>query len=265
MSQLQIRVKDIEENIKQIKGLVYTNPLALLLLDNEDEINYVNNLLPYSTGFEIECSKGSYYNENNFRTIPLILDVQNGSSEQRYRIPAGINGFLCLYFICVQLKINSSLNLDSGIHYHIDCHDIPNFQKFGEEIDKEFSEEIKLNILAELENWNYKGDYNKKRIGITDNLKSSWIVTNTLRTIEFRIGEMSFDYTVLVNRIIHANDIARRMKGLSKQKINPPRFLNFNKQIFLDYLKKIPLQSNKIVLEKVVNPKKLINSRVIKL
>jgi hypothetical protein len=192
-----------------IEECIYKTPLALMAVEDLNVITKVNNYLPYSTAFEIECSRSEAFNVECFTTIPDIMSVNIDSCEQRFRIKPGIKGFITLYNICEQLKINSALNMDSGIHYHVDVSDFN-----GTEKSKFYN--LLLNrkadfrwILKELDAWNYKGAYNSRAIS---SVKGNWVRCSGFNTIEFRIGEMSFDYEVLVKRIIHINDIVKRIK-----------------------------------------------------
>lgn len=192
------------ENINIINELIHTNPLALLTIKSEDTLAYINDILPFSTGFEIECDYGDDYNEKAFTSIPYIMDVNNGSYEQRYRIPKGLAGLVCLYLISDQLKRNSKLNPGSGIHYHVDTVDC--FHK----INQEFLVEHEEWILNELDTWGYRGSYNKRSV----HNGASWLRTNSgHKTLEFRCGEMTFEYPELVKNILHANQIIKRLKN----------------------------------------------------
>lgn len=196
-------------DINTLEELIYNAPLGLLSLKDENSIALANSYLPYSTGFEIECSKSDIYNESTFKYIPSILDVNVDNSEQRYRIPNGIVGLICLYNICYNLNTNSLLNMESGIHYHIDCNEV--YDKFSGTFFKSHEDWI----LKELDLWNFRG---RQKRGISISLDpgnyftGTWLRNNSLRTLEYRVGNMSFDYKVLVKNIISANSITKRLK-----------------------------------------------------
>lgn len=201
---------NVEANIKPqtnseiIREAIYSNPLVLLSITDLDIIDEINSYLPYSTGFEIECNYGPLYKVENFRAIPDIMDVQNDSGEQRYRIPTGLRGLVCLYNICEQLKLNSELNYGSGIHYHLNLSDC--FSKITDNHIKENSDWI----LEELDTWGYPGQYNSRECS----RQRCWCkYSDEHQTMEIRVGEMSFDYEVLVKRIIHGNEIIKRLKN----------------------------------------------------
>lgn len=200
---------DVEENTKPqtnseiIKEAIYSNPLVLLSITDLALIDEINSYLPFTTGFEIECNRGLLYNTENFTNIPDIMFVQNDSCEQRYQIPRGLTGLVCLYNICEQLKLNSELNFGSGVHYHIDLTDC--FSKITDKHIKDNSDWI----LEELDTWNYQGDYNSRQCSRA----RCWVkYSDEHRTMEIRVGEMSFDYELLVKRIIHANYIVKKLK-----------------------------------------------------
>jgi hypothetical protein len=251
-------------DLDKLMDYVYNNPLALLTLKDQRDIDIVDSYLPYSTGFEIECSKANTFKDKYFNLIPDIMSIDCDGGEQRYRIPNGINGLLCLYNICNQLKLHSMLNMGSGIHYHIDCRGT--FSKLVEHIGE--NPTYKESILKKLDTWNYMGTYNPR--DISDGRK--WVRMNSRYcTFEFRIGEMSFDYQVLVKRIIHANDIIRDLKREVTGKSHTT-FTKFNRDKILKYIKGTSinkqllntLRQNKDI-STTVDPKKIMNDRVIKL
>lgn len=217
-------------------------PLLLLTIKDQETIDYFNSLIPYSTGFEIECDRAENYNAQAFTAIPDIMDVNSDSYEQRYRIPNGIRGMICLYHISQQLKVHSLLNPLSSVHYHIDCTD------YWKEIcaiangeDKKKHEEY---ILSELDTW-LKGD--------TATMRNSgyWYKLNSLQTVEFRLGEMTFDYRILLKRIIHCNAIVTKFK-IELPNFRIPEYTLPNAKVILEYNRTTSLASNKI---KVLNSK----------
>jgi hypothetical protein len=195
-------------NIKEVIGeAIYTSPIFLLSIKDKNLIDYINNHLPYSIGIEIECSKSNKFDLNNFTNIPNILDVNIDDFEQRFRIPNGLKGLICLYNICEQLSINSKLNLDSGHHYHIDMTNTYHL------ITDKLIKDNKNWILNELDSWNYLGNYNSRNIEFNTN--HNWVrFQKEFKTAEFRIGNMTFDYNIIVKRLIHASDIIKKLNNL---------------------------------------------------
>jgi len=205
---------------KAMRAAIFGCPRLLLSLPKnlQDE---AEKYLPYSTGFEIECTMNreavfndrirSYYETETlhndiFRNIPNIIQVSNDTAEQRYRIPAGVKGLICLYDICNNLVKYSKINKLSGIHYHVDMTDVwYSIQSHHISLNRDW-------ILKALESWKYTGKYNKRGVEIS-RYNNTWVRLNgDYRTAEIRIGEMSFDYKLLVKRIIHCNNIIKALK-----------------------------------------------------
>lgn len=218
------------EYIELIENCIFKNPLALLSVSNQDSLMTINSYMPFSVGFEIECNALPDVEINSqvieeFRSIPFILDANiNNYGEIKFRIPKGINGFICLYYISKKLRIYFGLNTLSGIHYHVGVEDYP----FKPELENNF-------ILEELSTWEYKGSYNEKQIAGS---KGVWVRYPTqFKTVEYRIGEMTFDYDTLVKRIVHCCYITREViERNTKVRVKIP-FYEFDRQFHLAYLK----------------------------
>jgi hypothetical protein len=240
-------------NKEMIMDLVNNNPLSLLVIKDKETIDYINNLIPYSSAFEIECDMvgnpkyGSieWENHNNtFKAIPDIMAVSNDTNEQRYRIPNGLKGIICLFNICTQLKMHSLLNPLSSIHYHVDCTDY-----WGEA----FKDKVIRNqdwILSELDTW-LGND-----IAINRSMEC-WFKINDLKTIEFRLGEMTFDYRIILKRIMHCNSMVRKFKD--EMYITPIIFKELDSNKILNYLKTVSY-SNVGQMNKINNLKKQVEA-----
>ena len=197
---LPLQLNDTEENIS-IDTILKTIPLAL---DVEDKIVQKLALFyfPYSVGFEIETITE---NIRIFDEIPYLIENKSSINELRFRIPNGIKGIQCLFNISIYLKKYAELNPDSGIHYHIDCTDV--YDLFTLDFINNHSDYI----LTELDKWEYKGTYNPRRCVFSGS--RNWVrFKDTLKTMEIRIGEMTFDYELLFKRIVHCNEIVRTLK-----------------------------------------------------
>lgn len=195
---------------KLIKESLYSSPLFLLNFD----ISVVNKLLPFSIGIEIECYKSNKYDIKEFENILYILGVNCDGCEQRYRIPNGVAGIICLYLLCKKLSDYSILNEGSGIHYHVDFTDCFSIIELKKEKDDLFNNLYW--VLDELNKWHYKGNYNKRLIGL--NQRGGWInFQSGFRTMEVRIGEMTFNYPLMMRRIQHLSEISLKIK----QQLNP--------------------------------------------
>ena len=162
------------------------------LPENQYE-EFANYYMPVDTGIEIECSLKENVSVRIFDNIPFIVENRSSSSELRLRIPSGIKGFKCLFEICEKLKEHCLLS-NSGIHIHV------GFNESQFNILKEKAEEYKEDILSELDTWNYKGTYNARNL----NTSRNWVrLHTTYNTMEVRICEMTFDYKLLIKRILH--------------------------------------------------------------
>lgn len=219
-----------EQYKKKLEEVIFTTPLALLTIDDKEALDYVEELLPYSVGFEIECdmAKTVALDNNNyttyvetikehsdaFREIPDIMAVDNGTGEQRYRIPFGLRGLICLYNISELLKIKSRLNLGSGIHYHIDMTESYSLLEpllNANNLQSKWVEET----LSELDTWGYAGIYNKRGIQNAPGYKvgTYWLRWQyEFKTAEFRCGEMTFEFDQLLKCMISASKCIRKLK-----------------------------------------------------
>lgn len=241
----------MEDLDKVIEEIVYRSPLTLLKEDLAHVIlEKSNNYLPYSVGIEIEANQKDNFVHKIFEGIPDIIEVYCSGSEQRFRIPNGIKGLICLYNICMILPRYCELNTQSGIHYHIDMTE--SYHLFNDR----FIQKNKKWILEELDTWEYKGTYNTRDIQFSDHHR--WLrFQSCFKTAEFRIGEMSFDYKVLIKRIIHASSIIRRLKtDLGIDTTNVP-INNVNNKLILDWLK-ANITKTKVVKPKYEKPVKVI-------
>lgn len=236
----------MNEELKVLEDTIYNNPLALLALDNAEEIGL--SVLPYSVGIEFECFKKDNYDEASFKAIPNILDVRVDSGEQRYRIPNGIKGLICLYNLCDLLQEYSMINEGSGNHCHCDFSECDfNF------IDETFIKNNEDWVLKELDTWNYKGTYNARNFNL---YKGGWAGFRKERdSLEFRIMEMSFLYPILLKRIVHICEISKKLKQ------NLEIYSKTKK--YQDLLKKYDISSIKEI-KKLDNIEEIIKFRKIK-
>lgn len=176
------------------------------LTDNEAEL-----YLPHSVGFEIECGINRSYSTSEIKdAINIIVEKykpitdhffisEPSDYENRFRIPKGKMGLHCLYDICKLLKKYYLLNTSSGIHYHVDSPWVKSLDS-----NATFNDNDKIvndYVIQQLESWDYKGTYNIKKISF---VKGCWVVFRVgLGTIEYRIGEMTFDFSLIIKRMSH--------------------------------------------------------------
>jgi hypothetical protein len=222
-----------KERRKLIHEALFKNPMLLLVLKDKESLEYINNLLPFDTGFEIECGV-KFPNLvrdtiKTFQNIPNIKHVDVNDYEQRFRIPNGLAGLICLYNISLLLKLHHEFNPASGIHYHIDCVDYEHYYKLSNNI----TEKQKEYLLKQLDKWEYKGTYNARGVSTVTN----WIrMQYTFNTFEIRIGEMTFDYSLLVRRIIHGHQILRRFRRYKKVYPQPYEPVNIDVRQLEDFI-----------------------------
>jgi hypothetical protein len=228
-------------------------PIPLLDLKDQELIKYANNILPYSTGIEVEAplkispydllKEWSNIHDIANSNIPFIIkpsesERENTDYEFQFRIPSGIKGLICLYWCCEFMKEYGMLNPISGNHYHIDFTEFRNFPVFYDIPEGYFSlnhskrnivdtEEARNNelsekfiaknsnwVLKELGSWNYSGNFNRKKMGFSKSFnRYNWVQwRSSYKTLEFRTGEMSFGYSLIVKRISHAQRISYKLK-----------------------------------------------------
>lgn len=199
--------------VQSIEDAIYKHPLSLLQITDEKVRRTIDKYLPFSTGFEIECrwieGLDQEFLRNKFNEIPSLMDIDITDDEQRFRIPPGLNGLICLYNISEKLRQFGHIT-NSGIHYHVDMTD---WYFTAVEGGPEFIQHNEEWILKELDTWNYTGSYNPRAVDRFYGGRKWVRFKQETRTCEIRIGEMTFDYQILVKRIIHANKIVRRLKG----------------------------------------------------
>lgn len=218
---------DMKQAYKTLRGTIYEYPLAFSMFKNIGGLTKIaNTFLPYSIGIEIECKlvQPRIYN-NKMGEIKNLLSYDFDGSEIKFRIPSGIEGMVCLYEALEVIKTTCELNEGSGIHYHVDCTDIEDV--YWTRLQTVNKPMVDWMLLA-LDSWNYKGTFNAR--AVTWDNKHAWVnFREHFKTIEFRIGEMSFDYMLIIKRIIHLCNIVRKYKSNFK-KLKPTPSHPFIKQ-----------------------------------
>lgn len=212
----------IDSEFAKVEKLILEFPIPLLGIENSKILAAIDSYLPYSIGIEFECFQKDRYDILAFESIPNIMDVNIDSAEQRYRIPSGLKGLVCLYHICMQMKINSELDLRSSNHYHFDFTDIEERESIKNKDNEKY-------ILDELVKW-----------GTALNLsqQDNWIrFFNCLGTLEIRIGEPTFEYNVIIKRLIDGCRISKFLKDVYHTGNDSRRLLKL--QAELDEINKI--------------------------
>ncbi len=241
--------KGIDNKFKGIEDLIYLNPLPLLEIKSSLIKEGIDNYLPYSCGIEFECLQKSNYNEFNFSIIPNIMSVQTDSSEQRYRIPNGLKGMICLYDICKLMKEQSLLDLSSSNHYHFDFNDVLNmkdgymYSNSSDFITKENTDYINQELIK----W-----------GTVKVINSNWMrFFNQLGTLEIRIGEPTFDYDIIIKRLIDGCRISKYLKNLYYSSNEEKKLLRLQLQLnnlnIEEINKSVPINEVKQQLKSRIN------------
>jgi hypothetical protein len=195
-----------------IKDAVKKYPLSLATLKDEKLIKFANDILPYETGIEIECDQGTV-NNSDLREIEGVVEVDCSCAELRIRLEPGIKGMIALYNALEYIKENTVPNYKSGIHYHIDCRDLSIRGRNVLGMRSSAVDYIRDNhsdwILKAMDMWKYQGTYNKREVSAQKTMVKLHL---DYHTMEFRIGEMSFDYSLIIKRIINCQNIVRVIK-----------------------------------------------------
>lgn len=220
---------------QRVREMIRSNPLQLAYLKDKHLIAYANSLWPYSIGMEFECRLSSEVTANSWHHNPEeqkwqldrnLLICHKGfktvattkhDDEHRFRVTSGIYGFIALYKLSAFLKEHYVENTGSGVHYHVDCTDIPHFANTYKDENiyyfhfnsQGFMSQVQPWVLKALKSWNYKGTFNKWELSSN---KEAVRFHGKYSTIEYRIGEMTFDYELLLKRIMHAQHITQRIK-----------------------------------------------------
>lgn len=181
----------------------------------------INSILPFKIGVEIECyeSLSLKINKNHPEIIKQLNcvdysdDCTDSNNFCEHRICFnGHKQVVSLYNLCLLLQKNCTINTTTGIHYHFD---MPEIKQFNGYKDKNKIKLVEL-LTNELNNintiLNYKGDYNRKKVGIEN--KGTWvnIRSNYFNTIEIRTAGPSFDYTHIISEIIELSKIIQKIR-----------------------------------------------------
>ncbi len=208
----------MDRGFRSLRDCVFHNPLGLSCLPSKTR-QLANWYLPRDTGIEFEIT----FPEGPHNVQRMILDMKLmdcnwGTTEQTFRIRAGEAGMIELYKITQLLKKYYQLNPGSGIHYHTDC-PIINYDN-QEDVRAALRVRASEPWLKELDSWGYKGKYNSREIALAS--KGHWInMRPDFHTVEYRIGEMTFDYTLLMKRIVHCHSLTRKIERVIKTGLTP--------------------------------------------
>jgi len=228
---------DMYRGYAMVRELARVNPLPLLDLTDKKLIRYAESLLPYSIGIEFECAlkegyssramiarkNGQIYAASKYMSnsdikglrhhLPYVMAISTDGDEQRFRIPKGIKGLVCLYKLSLFMKEYYGLNTDSGIHYHVDFTHMPEWwekMKVDTNYRALWINENNPWVIESLKKWGYKGTYNSMLIKYDG--KEALKLHSTYKTLEYRIGEMTFEYELLFKRISNCCSITSKLQ-----------------------------------------------------
>lgn len=204
---------------KNLRECIKSNPAGLSFLPDKVKV-LTSSYIPYSTGIEVECTIFDLSHPERMKEIitkskeiGFMNDGDIGTTESRFRLHTGEKGLVELFKMTELLKEYFCPNSQSGIHYHIDMNDVAKYIDYGnyDPQNGRWNESDKYEwVFKELDTWGYTGTFNKRMIGCS---KSAWVrMCNYYSTMEFRIGEMTFDYQLIVKRILHCQSIVKRVK-----------------------------------------------------
>ena len=152
---------------------------------------------------EFECIQQKHYNKELFEAIPNIIHVNVDSSEQRYRIPSGLKGMVCLYHISNLMKDMSIIDEGSSNHYHTDLTDIWE-QVFQKGYCRKQLQGYDY-ITESLKKWETAFDYSRT---------GNWWYFNDIGTLEVRIGEPTFEYNIIIKRLMQCSDLCKIIRNI---------------------------------------------------
>ena len=179
----------------------------------------LRKMLPLRSSIEIECISSlkincSISNYSLLKKGVIDLDDDNNTCINEYcehRISiCDYKQALGLYNILKEMKKYCKLNPISGTHIHIDYSSIlcslsiTDTDSFYHILRDEFDKE--LDTVYQIFGSKYNGVFNRKITRI--NYKGSWISIRTnLRSIEYRIGDCTFEYNEIIKQMIDLNKL----------------------------------------------------------
>lgn len=191
---------------KMVRDAVRQFPLPLL--NYSEEIKKIaDDMLPYTVGMEISINGNSEFEKTMKENSHLFHKIDYLTSrEPQVCLKTGLDGFIGLWKLCEILKKTCQLNPRAGIHYNVGREP----QRLSQRRDYSW-------VLSALDSWNYTGDYNLRAVNSDRGKDHVWVNLNRCKgwqddgIAEFRIGEMTFDYELMVKRILHCTNIMRKL------------------------------------------------------
>lgn len=145
------------------------------------------------------------------------------------------------------MKEYALLNKGSGIHYHTDLTEI-----YDEKlVNRDLLNNVKPFLLEQLDTWDYKGTYNRRDV----QFQRCWVRFDTYKkTMEIRIGEMTFEYEKILKRILHCQYLAKYVMNAAYNK-------SHKVHLYQEKLKELK-KTYTLNLEEV---KAVVNNRVVRI
>lgn len=199
---------------QKIKDAVYTAPYLIpgylknKTFDHRITTGILAKLLPLRWGIEFECINGLPININNSLNLYDFSQnyPYNPESDQQNEIRLSGQGYLylsALYMALNKMKTYCKLIDGGGIHIHINYLNYPTNQS---KLVTFFSQSKILDQVYKIFGSKYVGNYNLKNCSIH---KGNW-VRITHNTIEFRIGDLTFEYEEIVQILIKLQSLVKR-------------------------------------------------------
>lgn len=251
-------IKSFEEYYNE-DNLLFLNPTILdNLKDYNSEYTKLEEqaiyYLPYNTGIEIECNVQRNWSPSLYDELDLVAN-RSDIYEQRIQIYPGLRGAVSLYKY-LQILQEYGIHTTSGIHIHVDVSKFTKYQYSDQKFSLSSSKSESLGeyfkkhsdfILKELDSWGYKGTYNQREVRGS---KGGWFGYRSEKdSVEIRICEMTFDYRVLIKRIVHCQYIVKYLYAIQMK----DRFEDYKKYIAKINNQKLDIGKIPILLKKREN------------
>ncbi len=251
-------IKSFEEYYNE-DNLLFLNPTILdNLKEHNNEYTKLEEqaiyYLPYNTGIEIECDVQPNWSSSLYNELDLVANASS-TFEQRIQIYPGLRGAVTLYKY-LEILQQYGIHTTSGIHIHIDVskfikyvYDDGKFALVASESKSlgEYFQKHSEFILKELDTWGYKGTYNRREVRVH---KGGWFgYRSEKNSVEIRICEMTFDYRVLIRRIVHCQYIVKYLYAIQMK----DRFEDYKKYIAKINNQKLNIHEIPILIKKREN------------
>lgn len=254
----QTKTEKIREAVKCFPYLI---PMYIKDKSFDPKITYgiMKKMLPLRFSIEFECLGAIEPNRkissinlaNKYKVYSLNRDYccntntpfeeRNDLNEHRVSI-LGFKQLAGLYQVLEVMKNNCIDCKGSGIHIHIDISPFyyPTTKKrnwYGDDfylkLQQVLIQNSYLDKVHEIFGNKYYGTYNRKTCSINE--KGRWInIRTNYDTIEFRIGNLTFDYTELIDIVIKLQSLVKKVNREINNKNKITKGYNITKYHPLD-------------------------------